>query len=185
MRQNNPAVLSSGPLGTTDWFKGLPVEMHRWVPFNGGLSDVQLAWLRRTLEATRAAGRRAIIFSHVPLHAPATKPKTVLWNAEDCLAVLHEFGEVVSAVIAGHDHAGGYAVDSAGIHHVTMNSPLTAEPVDPLTQKRNVPFGIIECHEDFALLRCPSGRGVVSSGTSGKGPHYPELVLAKGAENVP
>lgn len=183
MRQNNPAVLSDAP--GADWFEGLPVEKHRWVPFNGGLSEAQVAWLRQTLGAARAAGRRALVFAHVPLYAPATKPKTVLWNAEEALGVLHEFAETVSAVVAGHDHAGGYAVDPAGIHHVTMSSPLTAEPVDARTGARNVPFGVIECHEDFAVLRCPSGRGVVASGTGGAGLHYPELLLAKGSVNVP
>lgn len=183
MRQNNPAVLSEVP--GTDWFEGLPVEKHRWVPFNGGLSETQIVWLRQTLETAHAAGRKVLVFTHVPLYAPATKPKTVMWNAEDVMEVLHEFAEVVSTVVAGHDHAGGYAVDPAGIHHVTMNSPLTAEPVNAITKAKNVPFGIIECHEDFAVLRCPSGRAVVMSGTEGTGAHYPELLLAKGSVNVP
>lgn len=30
----------------------------------------------------------------------------------------------VALVIAGHDHDGGYARDSAGIHHLTLASPL-------------------------------------------------------------
>ena len=28
------------------------------------------------------------------------------------------------AVVAGHLHRGGYAVDAHGVHHVTLQSPL-------------------------------------------------------------
>ena len=31
-------------------------------------------------------------------------------------------------VIAGHDHAGGYAEDKAGLHHLTLCSPLVCAP---------------------------------------------------------
>jgi manganese-dependent ADP-ribose/CDP-alcohol diphosphatase len=31
----------------------------------------------------------------------------------------------VVAVFAGHYHKGGYAVDTEGLHHITMPSPLT------------------------------------------------------------
>ena len=31
------------------------------------------------------------------------------------------------AVLSGHLHRGGYAVDGSGVHHVTLNSPLSHE----------------------------------------------------------
>jgi manganese-dependent ADP-ribose/CDP-alcohol diphosphatase len=38
---------------------------------------------------------------------------------------LHDDGDgCVVAVLAGHLHRGGYAVDEQGVHHVTLPSPL-------------------------------------------------------------
>jgi len=113
----------------------------------------------------------------VPLFQPATKAKTVVWNCEAVLEVLHRHKDTVVAVLAGHDHDGGYAVDSAGLHHITMNSPLTATPGTDC-------FAVLECHEGWArFLAC--GRACVESQSKGAGAAYPELLLAKGAENAP
>lgn len=176
MRVNNPNVLATGT--GVDWFEGLPVEKHRWVPFNGALSEEQVAWLRARLTASKAAGRHAVIFAHVALFAPASKPKTVLWNAEEVMALTHEFADTVVAVIAGHDHDGGYGVDAAGIHHVTVNAPLTATPGEPC-------WAILELFDGWGRLECFGKAVKASGGAAGGGKHYPELVLAKGAVNTP
>jgi len=171
----NPNVLA--PAAGCDWFDGLPVERHRYVPYNGGVSQEQLEWLEGALLAAEADNRAVAIFTHVPLFRPATQPKTVVWNCEEVLAVLHRHKDSVMAVFAGHDHDGGYAVDSAGLHHVTMNSPLTATPGTDC-------FAVLECFEGWARF-VASGRACVETGTEGKGRAYPELVLAKGAANQP
>mmetsp|Transcript_41466 Transcript_41466/g.119539 ORF Transcript_41466/g.119539 Transcript_41466/m.119539 type:complete len:362 (-) Transcript_41466:160-1245(-) len=160
------------------WFSGLPEELHRFSPMNGGASQEQVRWLDSTLAATAAAGRRALIFTHVPLNSAASRPSTLVWNADEILSVLHKHGETVVAVIAGHDHDGGYAVDSAGVHHVTMNAAL------------QVPSGfdsccaVLECYDGWARF-VAFGRACVESRSCGKGSAYAEIILARGAKNVP
>lgn len=172
MERNNPRVLS-GPGG--NWFEGLPREKWRWVPYNGAVSNEQLLWLRQMLEIARSDRRSVLVFTHIPLLEQASKPETILWNSEEVLSVLHDFADNVVAVIAGHDHGGGYAVDPLGIHHVTMNSPLTATP-------GNDCFAILECHDGWAQFMA-HGRACSESGKEGQGGYYPELTLAKGVVN--
>ena len=47
----------------------------------------------------------------------------MLWDYEEALREIHRAGCVV-AVICGHDHGGGYHRDKAGVHHLTLKSPL-------------------------------------------------------------
>ena len=47
----------------------------------------------------------------------------MLWDYEEALREIHRAGCVV-AVICGHDHGGGYHRDEAGVHHLTLKSPL-------------------------------------------------------------
>eukprot|EP00928_Gymnodinium_smaydae_P079666 TRINITY_DN63533_c0_g1_i1.p1 TRINITY_DN63533_c0_g1~~TRINITY_DN63533_c0_g1_i1.p1 ORF type:complete len:405 (+),score=36.06 TRINITY_DN63533_c0_g1_i1:53-1216(+) len=175
MNTHNPKVLS-GAGG--DWFEGLPESLHRYVPYNGAVSSKQLQWLESALQSAEAQNRSVLVFTHVPLLQSATKPKTVVWNAEEVLAILHAHGNCVVAVIAGHDHDGGYATDARGLHHITMNSPLTATP-------GNDCFAILECHDDgFAQFR-GFGRACVESESQGEGRAYAALTLAKGFQNEP
>merc|ERR1712232_615290 len=110
--------------------------------------------------------------SHIPCYEPSTKCKTIAWNSEEILAVLDEHRDTVIAYLAGHDHDGGYAVDDAGIHHITMNSPLTAGlDIDC--------FAVLECYKHWAKL-VSYGPAVCVSNTARKGGTYPELILRKG-----
>jgi manganese-dependent ADP-ribose/CDP-alcohol diphosphatase len=110
-----------------------PADLDRRIAANSGaLGDEQLAWLQATLRAAAAAGEKIIIFGHVPvLPAVAHDLDAISW---DYLAVLDAIRSpdgrrCVAAYIAGHDHAGGYARDGHdGAHHVTLPSPLEAEP---------------------------------------------------------
>jgi len=171
MQDHNPQVLA----GAKDWFAGLPHEKHRYVPYNGAISQQQLEWMKTAIRSAEADSRKILVFLHVPLYEPATKAKTVVWNAEEILQVLHEHGESVVAVFAGHDHDGGYAVDEGGLHHITMNSPLTAH---------GDCFAILECHDEGWAHFKAFGRACVESNTLGNGRAYPELILAKDAVNV-
>eukprot|EP00971_Amphidinium_carterae_P100041 1978320-Amphidinium_carterae.1 len=174
MQKFNPKVLT----GAKDWFDGLPVDLHRYVPYNGAVSSEQLEWLKLTLARAAAVQRSVLVFTHVPLYEPATHPKTVVWNCEDILALLRAHRNIVAAVLAGHDHSGGYAVDDAGIHHITMNSPLTTTPGTDCC-------AVLELHADGTAKFVAHGRACVQSGTKGAGKHYPVLDLRKGVENVP
>ncbi len=49
-------------------------------------------------------------------------------SLQEVLDVLHTAGAgCVAAYFAGHAHKGGYTVDSHGIHHRTLESPLECE----------------------------------------------------------
>jgi manganese-dependent ADP-ribose/CDP-alcohol diphosphatase len=160
-----------------DWFEGLLPENMHWLPMGGAMSSDQLDWLRRTLLACKAAGRKAIIFSHQPIFVEACERTCVVWNCDQVLAVLHGFTGTVCAVFAGHDHGGGYAVDGAGLHHVTMSSPMVATPGSQC-------WAVLELLDGKAQLQC-AGRAVCESRTRGQGRHYPHLDLAMGACNTP
>jgi len=167
----NPRVFQQG----VDWFDGVPEELHRFVPYNGGISDTQLEWLRGRLQACMAAGRKAILLSHIPILEASTTPKTVLWNAEDVLDLLRsEDGRCVVAVLAGHDHDAGYAIDPrSGIHHVTFLSPLICPAGSGYTGAATV-----ECFEDHAEL---VGHGVfcAESGTRALGVPFTRIKLSR------
>mmetsp|Transcript_27481 Transcript_27481/g.72375 ORF Transcript_27481/g.72375 Transcript_27481/m.72375 type:complete len:382 (-) Transcript_27481:149-1294(-) len=173
LRANNPQVLNGGG----DWFNNLPEEKHRFVPYNGGFSTTQIEWVRTRLTSARDHGRKVLVFSHVPIYAPATRMKNVAWNCEELLDVLHSLSDVVIAVFAGHDHSGGYAVDGCGIHHVTLSAPLTAAIGEDC-------YAVLECHDGWAHF-FSHGRVVVESATYNQGRCYQELFLAKGSVNQP
>jgi manganese-dependent ADP-ribose/CDP-alcohol diphosphatase len=99
-----------------DWFADLAEEDLRFVPYNGAMSDEQLRWLRRRLEASRDAGQRCVVFTHMPLLRACCRPSGLMWGAERVLEVLHrpDLIGVVLAVVAGR---------SAHPHHRTP-SPL-------------------------------------------------------------
>ena len=118
LREHNSNDMTGG-----DWFRGLSGLDRRWVPYNGGLGAEQLAWLRQELRAARHKGERVVVLSHIVMHPAACDGTTMLWDYEEALREIHRAGCVV-AVICGHDHAGGFHRDEAGVHHLTLKSPL-------------------------------------------------------------
>eukprot|EP01116_Phalansterium_solitarium_P008379 TRINITY_DN2222_c0_g1_i1.p1 TRINITY_DN2222_c0_g1~~TRINITY_DN2222_c0_g1_i1.p1 ORF type:complete len:320 (-),score=86.95 TRINITY_DN2222_c0_g1_i1:57-1016(-) len=94
-------------------------------PFNGGVSHAQLAWLDGVLRRARASGERVLLVTHCPLspHASYGVGDAVLWNYEQVLQQLHKYDNVVCCFY-GHEHMGGYAIDSAGVHHVVVEAAL-------------------------------------------------------------
>lgn len=126
----NPNDLRA-PRGTVDVSKGMVGLRRRFLPMGGALGNEQLLWLRDVLLTAREAGERIIILSHLPILPESTVPGALLWNFEETLDVIREFGGNVALVLTGHFHAGGYAVDETGTHHLTLPSPLHAELSDP------------------------------------------------------
>jgi 3',5'-cyclic AMP phosphodiesterase CpdA len=84
----------------------------RW---NGGISDVQFAWLADVLHGAEAAGERVIVLGHFPIH-PFTNHS--LWNAGRLLETLAG-SPAVAAYLNGHDHAGNYG-EVNGKHFVNF-----------------------------------------------------------------
>lgn len=145
LRKNNPndVTISGG------WFKDLPRERYRYVPYNGGISPVQLNWLRKILVKSSELEEKVVFFCHQPIYSP-NKPQSLVWNSEEVLDLIHQF-ENTYMWIAGHDHGGQYAVDDFGIHHIVPPAPLECG-VDETA------FGHIEVHEDKFVLNW-SGKG--------------------------
>jgi len=130
LQANNPQVFTSN-----DWLSGIDGIQRRFVPYNGGMSPMQLEWLERELcTAVQERGELVVVFSHISVQPGANASSCLVWNFEDVTQRLQRFAASkfngkagVVAVFAGHAHEGGYAIDEAGIHHVTLASPLEAE----------------------------------------------------------
>ena len=71
---------------------------------------------------------------------------TVLWNFEDVLQIFHKYNSIVG-YIAGHDHSGGYKQDDAGIHYMTLPSPLE-------TEKGDMCFASVDIYDDKMRINC-------------------------------
>lgn len=122
MDKYNPNDLSR-PCNFSTGLSGLD---QRWVPYNGGLGEGQLAWLAAELQEAKATCQTVIILSHVPLHPEASQngARTVIWDYDAALALIRDSG-CVAAVLSGHNHKGGYCIGAEdGVHHVTFQSPL-------------------------------------------------------------
>ena len=98
----------------------------RFVPYNGGLGEEQLAWMRMELADAAKAGERVLIMCHVILHPEACGGSTMVWDYPEALDVIRspEARGCVAAVLCGHDHFGQYHCDEDGVHHCTFCSPL-------------------------------------------------------------
>ena len=113
------------------WFEGLSPMDQKYVPFNGGLTDEQLAWFDNVLQLSSEMGERCCVFSHMPCYFPCCRPSGIMWSSEEVLRIMHKRPGTVAAFFAGHDHDGGYAMDSMGIHHIVPPSPLECGVGEP------------------------------------------------------
>lgn len=128
-----------------DWFGDLSKEDMRFVPYNGAVGDEQLAWFDAVLRAARDAAERCFVFCHMPCFVNACRPGGLLWNSEQLLAIMYRYQGTVAAVISGHDHDGGFAIDSTGIAHVVPPAPLECA-------EGQVSFGTIQVHAGHFVL---------------------------------
>ena len=114
LAKHNPNNLETS--GT--WFDNLPRDLYRYVPYNGGIGEAQLAWFKDTLKDAKSKDQRCIVFCHQPALAP-DKPQSVLWNSEVVRREMEKSGNV-ALWIAGHDHDGqfNYCQDSCTYHLV-------------------------------------------------------------------
>eukprot|EP01063_Lacrimia_lanifica_P033419 TRINITY_DN5931_c0_g1_i2.p1 TRINITY_DN5931_c0_g1~~TRINITY_DN5931_c0_g1_i2.p1 ORF type:complete len:339 (+),score=111.66 TRINITY_DN5931_c0_g1_i2:57-1073(+) len=142
------------PRGTVNWSAGLTGTDLRWMPFNGAVGDAQLAWLAGEVADLTARGERGVVCCHLPVHPDACDPACLAWNYEAVLSVVH--GGNVAAWFSGHDHGGGYHCDDAGLHHMTLPSPLHTTDAAPTAH------GVVELHADAIRV---VGSGVVPSRT--------------------
>ncbi|WOL04429.1 hypothetical protein Cni_G13150 [Canna indica] len=120
LEAKNPNVEKNSPSGMV----GLE---RRFLKFNGGVGKEQLCWLDSVLQDATEDGQNVIVCSHIPLHPGATSPEALLWNYEEVLDVIHRY-KCVKACLAGHEHEGGYVIDSHGIHHRVFEAALECPP---------------------------------------------------------
>eukprot|EP01104_Vermistella_antarctica_P017016 TRINITY_DN5946_c0_g1_i1.p1 TRINITY_DN5946_c0_g1~~TRINITY_DN5946_c0_g1_i1.p1 ORF type:complete len:338 (+),score=37.77 TRINITY_DN5946_c0_g1_i1:258-1271(+) len=146
---NSNNVQSTG----VDWTLGMKGEDKRYMPYNGALGAEQLLWLEEVVDAASLASECIIILTHVPLYMPASRKLTVVWNREEVLRIIRKHHGVVTAVFAGHDHAGGFATDESGIHHITVPATLECEVGE-------VSYGTVEVWSDRLELK---GEGKLTS----------------------
>ena len=73
-RENPNDVFSQGK---GNYFQGLKGDKCRFVPFNGGVGEEQLEWLRGQVQASKERKDKLIVLCHVPLHHKSASWKTV------------------------------------------------------------------------------------------------------------
>lgn len=73
-------------------------------PWNGGISQQQLAWLESKLEVARQENQWVIVINHFPAYP---KDPHNLWNDQEVVDLLIRYPQVV-AYLNGHNHAGNY-----------------------------------------------------------------------------
>lgn len=87
--------------------------------WNGGVSDMQLAWLANEISEAKVAGERAVVFSHHPVFPP--NGSNVL-NDTEVLDVI-DGNEGVIAYLNGHNHFGAVGVRN-DVPYITMPAIL-------------------------------------------------------------
>lgn len=106
---------------------GLLGRDRRFLMFNGAVGKEQLEWLDGVLQDATSSNQKVIICCHLPLDPHASSNEALLWNYNEVMELLHRY-ECVKACFAGHDHKGGYALDSHGVHHRTLEAALECPP---------------------------------------------------------
>lgn len=124
----------------------------RFVKFNGGFSQDQIDWLDRVLSCADAEGEKVTVVSHIPVHPFSSSSTCLAWNYEEVYPLLQSHKSVV-CFMAGHDHDGGYCVDSAGIHHLTVEGVIETPPGSDA-------YGSVYVYEDKMILR---GKGRIQN----------------------
>jgi manganese-dependent ADP-ribose/CDP-alcohol diphosphatase len=118
----------------------------RFVAFNGSVGDLQLKWLKTTLQEARDANEKVVIASHQPILPESSNPVCLMWNYHHVLTILREYADVVVVSLSGHAHKGGYERDAeSGIHFRVIEAVL--ESPSPI-----MTFGTVDVFEDRLVL---------------------------------
>lgn len=124
LKQNNPNF--EGNMNSPEGMEGTD---RRFVGFGGAIGNLQLEWLRQTLEDARNSSEKVIVLSHQPITPESTNPICLIWNYDEVLQVLQEYSDTVIASFSGHAHKGGYVHDAdKGIHYRVFEAVLESMP---------------------------------------------------------
>lgn len=120
LRTKNPNADKNSPMG----MEGLE---RRFLMFNGAVGKEQLEWLDDVLRESSMNEQKVVVCCHLPLDPGASSPDALTWNYDEVMDVIHRY-KCVKACLAGHDHKGGYSVDSHGVHHRVLEAALECPP---------------------------------------------------------
>lgn len=120
LQVKNPNADKNSPVGMV----GLE---RRFLMFNGAVGKEQLEWLDGVLRDSSLHEQKVVVCCHLPLDPGATSPEALLWNYDEVMDVIHRY-KCVKACLAGHDHKGGYSIDSHGVHHRVLEAALECPP---------------------------------------------------------
>jgi manganese-dependent ADP-ribose/CDP-alcohol diphosphatase len=143
LEKNNPNF-SKGNENSPEGMEGL---MRRFVAFNGAIGEIQMQWLRDTLEAAKQSNEKVIILSHQPLLPDSSNAVCLAWNYDEILDLLKDYSGTVIASFSGHAHRGGYKrCDESGIHYRVFEAAL--ESPDPIKT-----YAIVDLYDDRIVVR--------------------------------
>ncbi|XP_047982942.1 manganese-dependent ADP-ribose/CDP-alcohol diphosphatase-like [Salvia hispanica] len=106
---------------------GLLGRDRRFLMFNGAVGKEQLEWLDGVLQDATSLNQKVVICSHLPLDPNASSNEALLWNYNEVMDLIHRY-DCVKVCLSGHDHKGGYSVDSHGVHHRILEAALECPP---------------------------------------------------------
>ncbi|PPS16823.1 hypothetical protein GOBAR_AA03735 [Gossypium barbadense] len=124
--------------------EGLKGVDRRFVMFNGAVGNKQMEWLDNVLKDATNMKQKVIICCHVPLDPGATSKTTLLWNYDQVMDLIHQY-DCVKVCLSGHNHQGGYSVDSRGVHHRVLDAALECPPGTNA-------FGYIDVYDNMLSL---------------------------------
>ena len=141
--ENNPNFA----LGNENSPEGLEGLKRRYVAFNGGVGEIQMQWLRDTLEASKESDEKVIVLSHQPLYPDSSNAVCLAWNYDEILDLLKEYSDTVIASFSGHAHRGGYKrCEDSGIHFRVFEAAL--ESPDPIKT-----YALVDVYDDRIEVR--------------------------------
>ncbi|XVF54569.1 hypothetical protein PTKIN_Ptkin05aG0191700 [Pterospermum kingtungense] len=137
LREKNPNSEKNSPEG----LEGLD---RRFLMFNGAVGKEQMKWLDCVLQDATNLKQKVIICCHLPLDPGASSKEALLWNYDQVMDMIHRYN-CVKVCLAGHDHEGGYSIDSHGIHHRVFEAALECPPGTDA-------FGYIDVYDNMLSL---------------------------------
>ncbi|KAL0924492.1 hypothetical protein M5K25_005325 [Dendrobium thyrsiflorum] len=137
LEEKNPNSDKNSPVGLAGLEK-------RFLMFNGAVGKKQLEWLDNVLKESTEHGQKVIVGCHLPLDPNSATPAALLWNYEEVMEVIHRY-RCVKVCFAGHDHKGGYSVDSHGVHHRVLEAALECPAGSDA-------FGYVDVYHDRIFL---------------------------------
>lgn len=108
-------------------------------PWNGGMGESQLDWLKGQLDDAVIAGERCILFAHHPVFPPHN---TNALNDDVIVEALGHYSHIV-AFINGHNHFGGMGVQN-DVPYITVPAVVESE---------TNAYGIVDVYDDHVKIR--------------------------------